>query len=196
MGYGDFQLYDIIIFAGIAAFLVFRLRNVLGKRTGLERTQKGMTKQPKKAANNKVEEKDIPELDNDFAELRKAYEALENFDHKNFLDGARAAFETIINSFNNSDKKALKNLLTEDVYHVFEKAIDEKRTDKESQIFSLNIEKIEEVKISQEKIIIKTKFISEHFKNNDEATIIKKEDLWSFEKNIKSKDPKWLLCST
>ena len=38
MVYGDLQIFDIIIFAGIAAFLVFRLRNVLGKRTGFEKT--------------------------------------------------------------------------------------------------------------------------------------------------------------
>ena len=37
MGLGDLQLYDIIIFAGIAVFLVYRLRNVLGKRTGFEK---------------------------------------------------------------------------------------------------------------------------------------------------------------
>ena len=37
MGYGDFQFFDIIIFAAIAAFLVFRLRKVLGRRTGHEK---------------------------------------------------------------------------------------------------------------------------------------------------------------
>ena len=36
MGYGDLQIYDILIFAGIAVFLVFRLKNVLGKKTGFE----------------------------------------------------------------------------------------------------------------------------------------------------------------
>ena len=45
-------------------------------------------------------------------------------------------------------------------------------------------------------IKIGIKFISEQFKNNDEDTIIKKEDLWSFEKPIKSKNPNWLLSST
>ena len=40
MLYGDLQIFDIIIFAGIAAFLVFRLKNVLGKRTGFEKKSK------------------------------------------------------------------------------------------------------------------------------------------------------------
>ena len=39
MVYGDLQIFDIIVFAGIAVFLVFRLRNVLGKRTGFEKNQ-------------------------------------------------------------------------------------------------------------------------------------------------------------
>ena len=40
------------------------------------------------------------------------------------------------------------------------------------------------------------KFISEQFKNNDENTKVKKEDTWSFEKLIKSKNPNWFLSST
>ena len=60
----------------------------------------------------------------------------------------------------------------------------------------LNVEKIEGVLIDQGKITIRIKFISEQFKNNDESTSIKKEDIWSFEKLIKSKNPNWLLSST
>ena len=52
----------------------------------------------------------IPDLEEDFVELRKAYEAIEDFDHKDFFDGAKIAFETIINAFNSGDKKTLKNL--------------------------------------------------------------------------------------
>ena len=37
MVYGDLQFIDLIIFAGVAAFLVYRLRNVLGKRTGFQK---------------------------------------------------------------------------------------------------------------------------------------------------------------
>ena len=58
------------------------------------------------------------------------------------------------------------------------------------------VENIENVLIKQGKIIISIKFVSEHFKNNDESTILKKKDIWSFEKPIKSKNPNWLLCST
>ena len=82
------------------------------------------------------------------------------------------------------------------MYVILKKQIDKKNNDPESQLFSVNVEKIENVLIDQVKITIKIKFISEQFKNNDERTVIKKEDVWSFEKLIKSKNPNWLLSST
>ena len=194
MSLGELQFFDIIIFAGIAAFLIFRLRNVLGKRAGFHGNDNGIEK--KTVIEEHKTKKNIPELENNISELRKAYEALDNFDHKNFLDGAKIAFETILNAFNKKDTKTLKKLLTDDVFKVFEQAINNNDIDSENQIFSLNVDKIESVKINQGKIIIKIKFISEKFKNNDESTIRKNEDTWTFEKPLQSKNPNWLLSST
>ena len=196
MGYGDLQLFDIIIFAGIAIFLVFRLRKVLGKRVGFQKNPNNAPSSTKNAIKEENIKNAVPNLEEDFVELRKAYEAIEDFDHKDFFDGAKSAFETIINAFNSGDKKTLKNLLADKTYKIFEEAINKKNNDPESQIFSLNIRKIEKVSVVQDRITITIKFISEQFKNNDEGTIIKKEDLWSFEKPIKSKNPNWLLSST
>ena len=196
MGFGDLQFYDIIIFAAIAVFLVFRLRKVLGRRTGFEKNKDSNPDHTNEIIEDKNEEKIVPELNDKFVKLKKAYEVLENFDHKGFLDGAKIAFEAIINAFNTGDNKTLKGLLNEKTYAIFEKAINEKNNDPKNQLFSFNIEKIENVLIKQGKIIISIKFISEHFKNNDESTILKKKDIWSFEKLIKSKNPNWLLSTT
>lgn len=196
MGYGDLQFFDIIVFAAIAVFLIFRLRNVLGKRGGLRKNKSSELSFSKNNAENTRTHSPIPELDKNFLELKKAYEVLENFDHNKFLEGAKLAFETIINAFNQGDKNNLKNLLTNEVFTVFEKSINDKNFDPNSQIFSLNVEKVESVKINEGKIIIEIKFVSEQFKNNDENTKITNEDTWSFEKQIKSNDPSWLLCST
>ena len=199
MSYGDLQFFDIIIFFAIAAFLVFRLRKVLGRRTGFEKNHDenfGPTEKNPKAKESKNVGQEIPDLEENFVKLKKAYESLKNFNHKDFLEGAKIAFETIIDAFNKGDKKTLKNLLTEKTYIAFNQAIDEKQNDPNSQIFSLNVEKIENVLIHEQKITIEIKFISEQFKNNDESTIVKKEDVWSFEKLINSKDPNWLLSST
>ena len=194
MVYGDLQIFDIIIFAGIAIFLVYRLKNVLGKRTGFE----------KKPHHNKVviEEvadqykKTIPELDTNLKELKIAYDALEDFSHKAFLDGARLAFETIINAFNAGDKKILKDLLTSEVLASFKSAIDDGNNNPEYQFYSLVVEAVDRVVVDGGLIRVTIRFVSEQFKENDESTIIKKKDVWTFEKKLSSKDPKWLLSST
>ena len=196
MGYGDFQFYDIIVFAAIAIFLVFRLRKVLGRRTGFESNKKQDLENKNNHTENKKNEKNIPELDDDYKELKKAYEILDGFNHKVFLDGAKNAFEIIISAFNKGDSKTLRNLLTDEVYGVFKQEISKNNNKPESQIYSLNIQKVENVFSNQDKITISIKFVSEHFKNNDEKTVEKKEDIWSFEKKIKSKNPIWLLSST
>ena len=58
MQYGDLQFFDIIFFAGVAAFLIFRLRNVLGKRTGLEKQHKSGLEHKE----NTIKEKKVPFL--------------------------------------------------------------------------------------------------------------------------------------
>lgn len=193
MLYGDLQIFDIIIFAGIAAFLVFRLKNVLGKRTGFEKKSKPNTD---KQTHQNTPESITPNLPESLIELKKAYEVLKNFDHNKFLDGAKMAFETIINAFNTGDKKTLKNLLTKDVFKSFEKAIDAKKIESDWQFYSLTIDKIENVKYDSTNINICVSFTSEQFKNNDENTITKKQDTWTFQKRINTDDPKWLLAST
>ena len=195
MFYVDLQIIDIIIFAGIASFLVFRLKNVLGKRTGFRKK----THEPPNILpdeKNEIKTKSIPELQENFLKLKTAYETINDFDHNSFLEGAKNAFETIINAFNRGDKKTLKPLLTPEVFNSFEGAIDSKNIDSDYQFYSLNIKNIESVTVEKGQIKICIKFISEQFKNNDESTVVKKQDVWTFEKAIKSKNPNWLLSST
>ena len=184
MLYGDLQFFDIIIFAGIAAFLIYRLRNVLGKRGGIERKTSRNETVPELV---KSEKKDLPTLKDNEIELAKVYKAMPDFNHKNFLEGAKYAFETIINAFNSSDKKTLKNLLTKDVYQSFDKAIDEGSNNPNFQFYSLVIDNVERVEVEKNDISITLKIISEQFKENDESTVTKKQDTWTFRKNINSK---------
>ena len=192
MVYGDLQFFDIIVFAGIAAFLIYRLRNVLGKRGGFEK--KIGKPQPKEKETNSL--KVIPQLKDNENKLSKAYEVLVDFDHKKFLEGAKFAFETIINAFNNSDKKTLKNLLTKDVFLTFESAIEEKRNNPNYQFYSIVVDEVTDVSVVDSLINITLKITSEQFKDNDESTISKKQDTWTFQKKINSNSPIWLLSST
>ena len=193
MVYGDLQFFDIIIFAGIAAFLIYRLRNVLGKRGGFENKS---IKKDTAIENINIEKHTIPPLKDNERKLSAVYEAMPGFDHKNFLEGAKYAFEVIINAFNQNNKKSLKNLLTNDVFLSFEKAIDNGNNNPGFQFYSLVIDGVEGVLIENNTVNITLKIVSEQFKDNDESTIIKKQDTWTFQQSINSKSPIWLLSST
>ena len=64
------------------------------------------------------------------------------------------------------------------------------------QFYSLTINGVEEVLVDKEIISITLKITSEQFKDNDESTVTKKQDMWTFQKNIKDNSPIWLLSST
>ena len=193
MAYGDLQFFDLIIFAGIAAFLIYRLRNVLGKRSGFEK--KNLAKD---VVTNKTDNKIklVPELKDNEKKLSLIYKALDDFDHKVFLENAKFAFEAIINAFNRNDKKTLKNLLTKNVYQSFEQAIDQGNNNPNFQFYSLVIDNVEESNVDNNTVSITLKITSEQFKDNDESTIIKKQDTWTFQREKNSKSPIWLLSST
>ena len=193
MLYGDLQFFDIIIFAAIAAFIIYRLRSVLGKRTGFQKDS--AEQKPIQNNDNNKPQKTPSLLDNEL-KLEAVYKQVNNFDHKQFLEGAKKAFEIIITSFNNGDKKTLKNLVSKDVFLAFEKAIDEKTNNPSSQFYSLVIESIEKASVENNTISISVNFVSEQMLNNDEGKIIKNKDTWTFEKPINSQSPIWILTQT
>ena len=193
MIYGDLQFFDILIFAAIAGFIIYRLRSVLGKRTGFQKN----ISEPKPQETKKQEDvQKIPSLMDNETKLEAVYKKVNNFNHREFLDGAKKAFEIIISSFNNGDKKTLKNLVSKDVYSAFEKAIDEKTNNPESQFYSLIVEGIADAKVENNTISISINFVSEQMINNDEGKIIKNKDTWTFEKLANSSSPIWTLTQT
>tara|TARA_A100001011_G_scaffold291908_1_gene303545 strand:+ start:339 stop:920 length:582 start_codon:yes stop_codon:yes gene_type:complete len=193
MLYGDLQFFDIIIFAAIAGFIIYRLRSVLGKRTGFQKDLSQNKPQQDKKTETK---KEIPSLLDNQLKLQEVYKKVTDFDHKQFIEGAKKAFEIIITSFNNGDKKNLKNLVSKDVYTAFEKAIDEKQNDPSSQFYSLIVESIEDAKVDSDTISISINFISEQMLGDDEGKIVKNKDTWTFEKPINSSSPIWILTQT
>ena len=193
MIYGDLQFFDILIFAAIAGFIIYRLRSVLGKRTGFQKN----ISEPKPQETKKQEDvQKIPSLMDNETKLEVVYKKVNNFNHREFLDGAKKAFEIIISSFNNGDKKTLKNLVSKDVYSAFEKAIDEKTNNPESQFYSLIVEGIADAKVENDTISISVNFISEQMLNNDEGSIVKNKDTWTFEKQVNSSSPISTLTQT
>ena len=195
MLYGDIQFFDIIIFAVIAGFIIYRLRSVLGKRTGFQK-ESIKSKPNFNKDEDKQEQSQIPSLLDNQLKLEIVYKKVQNFDHKQFLDGAKKAFEIIITAFNNGDKKTLKNLVSKDVLLTFETAIDNKKNNPSSQFYSLIVDGIEDAKVEDNIISISINFISEQMLNDDEGKIIKNKDTWTFEKPVNSSSPIWVLTQT
>ena len=193
MVYGDLQFFDIIIFAVIAVFIIYRLRSVLGKRTGF---QKNINQQEFVKKETKPQQDKIPQLTENEKKLEAVYMRSGSFDHKVFLEGAKKAFEIIITAFNKGDKKTLNSLVSKDVYAAFETAIDSGSNNPSSQFYSLIIDGIEDAKVEGGKITIAVNFISEQILGDNEENIVKNKDTWVFEKPENSTGPSWTLVST
>jgi predicted lipid-binding transport protein (Tim44 family) len=195
MVYGDLQFFDVIIFAAIAVFIIYRLRNVLGKRTGFQKKPADQQFEKKPTAQEKEEFK-IPQLKENEQKFESVYKKIPSFDHKAFLEGAKKAFEIIITAFNKGDKDTLKNLVSKDVYKAFESAIKDGSNNPNSQFYSLVIDGIDDARVENGKINISVNFISEQIMSDNEEDIVKNKDTWVFEKPENSNEPTWTLVST
>ena len=195
MVYGDLQFFDIIIFAVIAVFIIYRLRSVLGKRTGFQKKPKEQQFIKKQTTQEKERVK-TPQLRENEQKLEVVYKKIPSFEHKLFLEGAKKAFEIIITAFNKGDKTTLRGLVSNDVYKAFEKAIDEGSNNPNSQFYSLVIDGINDARVENGKIIIGVNFISEQILSDNEEDIVKNKDTWVFEKPENSNGPAWTLIST
>ena len=195
MVYGDLQFFDIIIFAAIAVFIIYRLRSVLGKRTGFQKKPADQHFE-KKQSTQKKEETKIPQLKENEQKLENIYKKIPSFEHRAFLEGAKKAFEIIITAFNKGDKATLKNLVSKDVYKAFESAINNGSNNPNSQFYSLVIDGVDDAKVEDGNITIGVNFISEQILGDNEEDIVKNKDTWVFEKPESSKGPVWMLVST
>ena len=193
----SFGYLDIILLAMIAGFIILRLRNILGRKTGhqdkpfSEFTEKKFEQFKKSAAMRDTKPK------NEFDDKEK----------KQFLKGAEIAYETILTSFSKGDKQNLKSLLTEKMQSNFSSAIEERKANKiKSELTFVGIKSsaIEGFEKSAEALYFTVKFVSEIIsvqKDKDNKVIegdpnkIKTViDHWKFTKKISSSSPNWYLA--
>ena len=198
-----FQYIDILILAIIAGIVLLRLRSVLGRRTGHEKTDK--TSYNYETPQTSKEEKVIP------IEPKTSSSAREDgwFDNDDFLRGAANAYETIVTNFENGNKDALKSLLSDDVLNSFSSVIDERNSKNETVEFNfIGIEKSEIVHkdLKKNPMEVTVRFISEMItciKNSKDEVVSgslnqvqKITDVWTFEKIKDKKSSNWLLAAT
>ena len=219
---GDY--IDVIIFAAIAAFLVFRLVSVLGKRTGEERPRDpfGMARGGDMGAGNENTPENVvplpgaeiperqPEADTPIGAALAEITALDNrFKPMEFSNGARSAFEMVITAYALGDTNTLSTLLSDAVFANFENAINQRERAGETQETSLiGIDNAEIIEANTAHTVaqITIKFVSQQTSvtrneagdvmEGDPEVVNQVTDIWTFSRDLRSKDPNWKLVET
>jgi len=193
----NFGYLDLILLAMIAGFIILRLRNVLGRKTGHEGK-----------VVSSLSEKKFEEFKKTI-KLKKQPTEFDTNQKKQFLEGAEIAYETIINSGAKGDKKNLKDLVTKEMNKNFESAIEErnsKNIKSELTFIGIKSSTIEKFEKTAEALFFTVKFISEiiSFKKDKDNNVIEGDpnkiktviDRWKFTRKISSMNPNWHLAET
>ncbi len=221
----NFFSVDLIFFIMIAAILVLRLRSVLGKRTGNEKKSKNNFSFDSKQAQKTYKDENIvkenlkqPKLveeninNMDFKSktgLEKINTIDKSFSSKEFLAGAKEAFESIVEAYAKSDFKTLKNLLNNKMFKIFSDSIN-KRNKKnnvlEHTFISFKNAEIKKISVKSSIAEIVVKFVTEQVNllKNSKGKIIEGNpeyiedhiDNWTFSKDLNSGNPNWNLTDT
>ena len=190
----SFEYIDIILLAMIAGFIFLRLRGILGKKTGFEEDINSSF--PHEAPPSK------PVVDLNAT-------TFDDNAKKEFVKGAKIAYETIITNFAKGKLKDVKSLLDKSVYQQFEEAIkdrDQKEFSSETTFIGINSAEIKEHQQNKNMLEVTIEFVSEIIscvkdKDNkivsgDPEKIKKVLDTWKFSKDSRSTNPNWLLIDT
>ncbi len=216
---GGFPI-DLILFGMIAAFLVLRLRSILGRRTGFERPQQPVQPQPTRpAAQGPIVEghaeavaptaqRAVPAPDSPVGKTLAQMQAIDrNFDASTFLAGGEQAFRMIVAAFAAGDRNTLRNLLSDDTFHAFDQAISTRESaghTQVSEIRSIQSMTIEEAGLRGTTGTITARIVSDQVsftRDQQGHTVAGTEavteitDLWTFERDLAKPNPTWRLVA-
>ncbi len=193
----SFEYIDIILLAMIAGFIFLRLRGILGKRSGFEGKPASQLKEVIKNIN--VEQN------------KKTNEKFDDNAQKDFLKGAKIAYETIITDFSDNDNKITKSkpLLNGKVFKEFSDALNQRKESghyAEITFIGINSAEIKEHKKIGNILNVTVSFIAEvitcikdkdkKIVSGDPEKIKKIYDTWVFSRDTTSSNPNWQLVNT
>ena len=213
---------DILILAMIAVFIINRLRNVLGKKTGNESDVVEKFTQRKnnfkESDPDSISDQKVTKLDNSNKKnlhsnkkINSAINEILKVDNKfeinSFCDGAKKAFEFILTEYSNNNLKALEKLVSKNIFKAFENQINlrsKKNEELEITVISVKNPDIKSVNLEKKYFAyIKLLFESEQVQitknskgeiiDGDNNQILQIKEIWTFSKNLKSNDPNWIL---
>jgi predicted lipid-binding transport protein (Tim44 family) len=177
-----FAFFDIVFFAMVAAFLILRLRSVLGRRTGNENPERWTTRKPAPTARGEASDNvarlpdrtrpageagpviDLPANSPAETGLTQIKVADPSFDARGFVEGARGAFEMIVGAYAQGDTATLRPLLADDVYENFATAIRGRQQAKqthETTLVGIKSADIVEARMDGRTALVTVKFISD-----------------------------------
>ncbi len=216
---------DIVLFGLIAAFLILRLRSILGRRTGFEGRPRPA---PPVAARNAPNARDakptviegraepvparpvrpLPDPASPLGEqLRRLRTIDTSFDPARFLEAAENTFRTIVAAFAGGDRVTLRSLLTDETYRAFEMSIAARETAQETQrteIKEISTAAIVAVELAEKVADITVRFVSDQLNitlGRDAQPVSGTEgttemvDLWTFERDLGMRDQTWRLAA-
>jgi predicted lipid-binding transport protein (Tim44 family) len=220
----DGSFLEIIFFAMVAAFLVLRLRSVLGRRTGHQDRPRDVSANRSSESENEgnVIEltdragADAEDLEGDaesddplVAGVARIRLTDPSFDVNEFAVGARAAFEMIVHAFATADSGTLRSLLSEEVAENFQNAIKarlEAGETLETTVISIKTADVIEAELQGRQAAVTVKFVSEQVNvtRDTEGRVIEGDpnqvtditDIWTFARNTRARDPNWKLIET
>jgi predicted lipid-binding transport protein (Tim44 family) len=212
---GGLPYGDIIVIAAIAAFIILRYRAMLGEKSGRDtdptpavrplQEYERVIQLPERAP-KPVTEKDYGDLSPTFAKMRAIDK---QFTVEEFLEGARGAYEMVIDAFNGDDRDTLKMLLSKEIYQQFEDTLDAQKEEGKKQhttLVAITESKITDATLTGAKAQLTVYFVSEQIilTRNGEGEVIEGDasyqqaidDHWVFERTLSSADPSWKVIDT
>ena len=209
---------DLVLFGMIAAFLVLRLRSILGRRQGFERTEAPPPRPAARAADGPVIEgvaerpavpaRPLPDAASPAGQaLARMQRADRSFSAVRFLEGAEAAFRMIVGAFAAGQREVLRPLLSPDTYRAFDAAITARESNGETQrteVRAIQSATIEAADLRGTVADITLRFVSDQVSlttGRDGAVLHGTDavteiiDLWTFERDLGAADPTWRLVA-
>ena len=218
MDVGRFPV-DLVLFGMIAAFLILRLRSILGRRTGFERPPAPNFQSPPGAPQGPIIEgraepvpaappRALPDPASPIgATLARMKSIDRTFDPATFLAGAERAFRIIVTAFAQGDRTAFRNLVGEEVYNSFDLAISAREAAGHAQISdlkSIEAATIDNAVLRGSVAQVMVRFVSDQVSiTKDRAgnpvdgtdAVTEITDLWTFERDLSGRDPTWRLVA-
>ncbi len=192
----SFEYIDIILLAMIAGFIFLRLRGILGKRTGFEGKAPSQFKEVLKTVSHE--------------QSKKINEKFDDEAQKEFLKGAKIAYETVITDFSDNDNKITTSrpILNNEIYNQFNQALKERNSRghfAEITFIGVNSANIKEHKKIGKILNVTVEFIAEvitcirdkdkKIVSGDPERIKKIYDTWVFSRDTTSSNPNWQLVN-